>query len=219
MNLRPRTWPLELRLLPRGGGIGRRYFLVNLIGCLWLMAMGQPAVAGLFSRPVAYSLDIAYSRFPARDVVLENWLDAHRSIRRIKVTRQSNHLNIRFETTRSLGIAILQEVVAECDELGYQGRSGFNGKLFDAKQQGSRFTTFWVSFNRLPADDRAVTAWLKAQPGAGKVVVRRETGLVVFEFENSDPPDPALNGEILRQCEQNGYQGRLGFMHAFGRYP
>ena len=197
----------------------RRNLLVNLLAGLLLLATGRTVTAGLFSRPVAYSLDIAYSRLPARDIGIENWLDAHITIHKIKITRQSNHLNIRFETSRSLGIAILQEVVAECDELGYQGRSGFNGKLFDAKQQGSRFSTLWVSFTHLPADDRAVTTWLKAQPGAGKVVVRREAGMVVFEFENSDPPDPALNGEILRQCEQNGYQGRQGFVHAFGRYP
>ncbi len=200
---------------PHGRGRGIRAALLALI---LVLAGGWAAHAGIFSRPVAYAIDIAFERFPANDLAIEHWLDRMDGVSSIKISRAAGRLNVKFEARRDMGAALLFDLAHICENYGYLGRTEFNGKLFDSRQQGSTYSTFWVEFGQLPTDDRAVTDWLKLQPGAAKIQVRRVGHVVVFEFQNSTPPVPTILGDILQQCEQLGYHRRAGFVHAFGQH-
>lgn len=203
------------RRSPSGRGRGIHAAVLALV---LMLAGGSPTNAGIFSRPVAYAIDIAFERFPANDLAIERWLDGMYGVSSIKISRAAGRLNVKFEARRDIGAALLFDLAHVCENFGYQGRTEFNGKLFDSRQQGSTYSTFWVEFGQLPADDRAVTDWLKIQPGASKIQVRRVGHVVVFEFQNSTPPVPTILGDILQQCEQLGYHRRAGFVHGFGQH-
>jgi len=189
-----------------------------LLACVFLVSDQGRIHAGIFGGSTKYSLEVSYARLPIDDGGVERWLKGRTGIHNVNISRHSNSLNITFEASKHLKAAILFELVGECDHLGYQGRSWFKGSLFDPAQRGTRFQTFWVEYSKLREDDRTMADWLKSHQGVSKTQVWREGRVVVFEFENGDPRESAILGEILKQCEQSGYQGRAGFVDAFGRH-
>jgi hypothetical protein len=65
-----------------------------------------------------------------------------------------------------------------------------------------------AAYAGLPADDRALEAWLRAQPGVRNVAVGREANVLVVTYERA-AADPPLG--LLAECDRLGYTGRGSF--------
>jgi hypothetical protein len=70
-----------------------------------------------------------------------------------------------------------------------------------------------VSYTTYPADDEALTAWLRSQPGVSNVTVVREGGTVLIShgwptgFRRRPIPGPSLQA-ILDEADRLGYKQR-----------
>jgi hypothetical protein len=172
-----------------------------------------------FASPAAgYSLDLTYTHLPRDDRAITRWIKEQAGWRDVKVSRYGNKVALQFAVDRAPRPTALHEIMNECKRLGYEGRTIYRGTLTDRAQPGTSWHTFWVEFKELPGDDGAVSAWLAARPKVSQTTVSRDGKTVAFEFLLASPPPPDLLGEIVKKCEEVGYEGRQGYIHAFGRY-
>jgi hypothetical protein len=171
-----------------------------------------------FTSPaVAYTIAVTCPTLPPDDGALKQWLHDHAGWRDVSVTRDAGKISIRFGTDQGPQPALFRELLAHCDRLGYEKRSSYDGSLVDRSQQGTNWHTFWVEYSALPDDDAAIGAWLAAQPNVSQSTVARDGKIVSFEFMLASP-EPTILANITRKCGESGYQGQVGFVHAFGRY-
>ena len=189
---------------------------VSLVG---LVLVGLVFFRGRLLPPRGtYSLEVTYATLPPDDDALGRSLRGHDGWRDGTVTRSGNLITVQFSSDQPPSPATLREVLGECDRLGYGGRAHYRGGFFDRSQRGTSWQTFWVEYADLPANDEAVTKWLAGQPGVSRPTVWREGKVMAFEFELASPPPPTILADIMKKCEEGGYQGRVGYVSAFGRY-
>jgi hypothetical protein len=197
----------------------KRNTYLGRVVTLLAIATGVIATPGCGRESAAtYSLDSIYATLPSDDEALGRWLRGHDGWRDATVTRGASEFQVRFGSDQPPSPAAIREVLAECERLGYTGRTHYRGTFSDRSQRGTNWQTLWVEYADLPADDGAITAWLGDQSDVGQPAVRREGKVVVFEFEIGSPPRPTLLADLVRQCGQLGYRGEAGTISAFGRY-
>ena len=66
--------------------------------------------------------------------------------------------------------------------------------------------TYWLEYATLPADDEALAAWLRAQPGVTGASVTREGGTLVIGFTQSFLRG-GLAPDVFGEATRLGYDG------------
>ena len=78
----------------------------------------------------------------------------------------------------------------------------------------TRTYTYRTDYMTLPADDSALTAWIKSRPGVSNATVSRDGNTVVVMFVMAVMgSDPTPN--IHNEDERFGYRGRGSFTSGF----
>lgn len=163
------------------------------------------------------TLEVVCSAFPAKDDGLSASLQSMPGVQNAQVSRGDHRVYVQFSAP-SVSRSMVQQVLAECERQGYAGPLHYKGEIFDRRQRGTFWNTFWMEYTDLPKDDNALLKWLAAQPGVSQPTVRREHSAVHMQFLLATPSPPYIYLNILKEAQTLGYEGEAGYVHAFGRF-